>query len=86
MKQIPQLLLVPLALAFIVSCTGSKPVAMVGEKKITKDDVEFRLSMMKVFNPQMNEKVAMEQLIRSETLLQVLKSKSVEVKDQMVEM
>jgi len=85
MKQITQLLLLPLALAFIVSCTGSKPVAMVGEKKITKDDVALRLSMMKVFNPQMNEKVAMEQLIRSETLLQVLKSKGVEVKDQMVE-
>ena len=85
MKQITQLLLLPLALAFIVSCTGSKPVAMVGEKKITKDDVALRLSMMKVFNPQMNEKVAIEQLIRSETLLQVLKSKGVEVKDQMVE-
>lgn len=36
MKQIPKLLLVPLALAFIVSCTGSKPVAMVGEKKLPK--------------------------------------------------
>ncbi|NBX76156.1 MAG: hypothetical protein EBQ92_06340 [Proteobacteria bacterium] len=86
MKKITQTLLVPLAFTFIVSCTGSKPVAMVGDKKITKNDVELRLSMMKVFNPQMNEKAAVEQLIRSETLLQILKNKGIEVKDQMVEM
>jgi len=85
MKLITQLLLVPLSFSLIVSCTGSKPVATVGDKKITEGDVALRLEMMKVFNPQMNEKLALEQLIRSETLLQILKSKGVDIKDQMVE-
>lgn len=86
MNKFAQLLVIPLTFISLVSCTGSKPVATVGSSKITKDDVGMRLSIMKVFNPQMNEKMAMEQLIRSATLVEILNSKGMKISDQMVEM
>ncbi|MFM8268955.1 MAG: SurA N-terminal domain-containing protein, partial [Pseudomonadota bacterium] len=84
MKNYSQFLVVTLTLISLISCTGSKPVATVGDNKITQDDVGLRMSMMKVFNPQMNEKQATEQLIRSATLLEILKSKGMKVSDEMV--
>lgn len=79
MNHMGRLLLIPLTLMAVISCTNSKTVAMVGEKKITKGEVELRLSMLKIFNPQMNEQAATEQLIRSATVVEILKSKGITI-------
>ncbi|NBT58416.1 hypothetical protein EBT16_06495 [bacterium] len=84
MTQFTRFILIPLSLALVISCTKSKPLAMVGEQAITKDEVNLRLSMLKVFNPQMNENAALEQLIRSATIVEILKNKGITIDEKRV--
>lgn len=74
-----------LSLVMTSGCTGGKVVATVGQQKITRADVDFRMEVMKVFSPSFNEKAALEQLIRSATLSEIMKSKGVAIGDKEVD-
>lgn len=75
MRTFTLLLFVIIAQLNFTSCTKNKPVAEVGSTSITKKDVEMRLKVMSVFSSQPDEKIALEQLIRSYTIAEVLKNK-----------
>jgi|688.fasta_scaffold244254_1 hypothetical protein len=79
---LPMLLGINLAL---VGCTKNPVVAEVGSVKISKKEVELRAKAMKVFSPQLNDKSALEQLIRSYTLAEVMKNKGMKGFDESVD-
>lgn len=56
-------------------CTRNKTLAEVGSQAISKKDVELRMKAMSVFSSQQDEKIALEQLIRSYTIAEVLRKK-----------
>lgn len=66
-------------------CTGGKVVATVGSQKITQGDVNFRLDLMKAASPSFSEKAALEQLIRTATLSEILKSKGIELTEKAID-
>lgn len=68
----------------LVGCTRNPIVAEVGSTKISKKEVELRAQAMKAFSPQLNDKIALEQLIRSYTLAEVMKSKGMKGFDESV--
>ncbi len=74
-----------LGLVLTSGCTGGKVVATVGSQKITRDDVNFRVSVMKMVSPSFSDKAALEQLIRSATLSEILKSRGVELSEKSIE-
>jgi hypothetical protein len=52
------------ALIFLSACTRTEWVASVGSQRISKADVELRREMMKVQNPSVTQKEALDQLIK----------------------
>ncbi|NDC24824.1 MAG: hypothetical protein EBZ49_11970, partial [Proteobacteria bacterium] len=68
-----------------IGCTRNSVVAEVGSYKITKKEVSLRMKAMSVFSPQQNEKMSLEQLIRSYTLAEVMKNRGVKSFDASVE-
>jgi hypothetical protein len=69
------LLVAPIFLIAFSGCNRKPIVAQVGTVKITKEDVELRTKVMRVFSPDQNEAMAKEQLIRSYTLAESLRNK-----------
>lgn len=68
-----------------VSCTKkNKVVAEVGSSKITRGDVEMRQKAMQVLNPSTTFEAAMEQLIRSYTMVEILKARNEALTDEEV--
>jgi len=75
------IILVPL----LVGCNRNPTLVEVGSVQIGKKDVEMRRRAMSVFSPQLSQKIALEQLIRSYTLSELLKKKGVNNLDASVE-
>jgi len=74
-----------ISVMLVVGCTRNPTLVEVGSEKISKKDVEMRLKAMAVFNPQQSQQMALEQLVRSYTLSEVLKKKGLSSLDASVE-
>ena len=85
MTRRPMILIAATTLAILSSCTRNKTLAEVGSLNITKNDVDLRMKAMAVFAPQQNESIALEQLIRSFTIAEVLKKKGLKDLDKEID-
>ncbi len=79
------ILIAAATIAAFSSCTRNKILAEVGSLPITKADVDLRLKAMTVFSPQQSETIALEQLIRSYTIAEVLKKKGLSELDKKID-
>jgi len=75
------LLSLALTLTALIGCTRTKWVAAVGNQRISKNTVELREKMMKVFDPNMNEKAALDQMIAFEVRKIILEGKGLSVSE-----
>ena len=72
-------------LLFLFSCTRNSPVAKVGDYTLSEKDAAYRSAVIKIYFPDDNRNLGLDQLVRAYTYAQILKNHGHEITPELVQ-
>ena len=76
--------LIPWILFLLTSCTRNNPVVKVGDYTLMEKDAHYRSAVIKIYFPDDNRDLGLDQLVRAYTYAQILKNHGREITPEII--